>query len=106
MKLNILRYTELPPGHVLPILTLYTKEPCPLCDDLVAQLEDKFAGQFELKKVFIDKKENVRYLRLFRHDIPVLFFNGQFLCMHRLNEDALTERLAAFKNDMEASQMD
>ncbi|XP_022229349.2 uncharacterized protein LOC111078796 [Drosophila obscura] len=78
----------------LPLLTLYTKEPCPLCDDLVAQLEHKYAGKFRLEKVYIDRKENVRFLRLFRHDIPVLFFNGQFLCMHKLNEEALHERLA------------
>nr|AAL90121.1 AT20781p [Drosophila melanogaster] len=79
----------------LPLLTLYTREPCPLCDDLVEQLEQGFAGQYRLEKVYIDRKENVRFLRLFRHDIPVLFFNGQFLCMHRLNEEALGERLEA-----------
>lgn len=87
-----------PKPESLPQLTLYTKEPCPLCDDLVAQLEQNFAGEFELKKVFIDRKENVRYLRLFRHDIPVLFLNNQFLCMHRLNEEVLRERLMLLKN--------
>ncbi|XP_001357185.3 uncharacterized protein [Drosophila pseudoobscura] len=81
----------------LPLLTLYTKKPCPLCDDLVSQLEQKYAGKFRLEKVYIDRKENVRYLRLFRHDIPVLFFNGQFLCMHKLNEEALRERLAGLE---------
>ncbi|KAI8038225.1 uncharacterized protein LOC128253110 [Drosophila gunungcola] len=79
----------------LPLITLYTREPCPLCDDLVHRLEERFAGQYRLEKVHIDRKENVRFLRLFRHDIPVLFLNGQFLCMHRLNEEALMERLEA-----------
>nr|XP_017015169.1 uncharacterized protein LOC108069556 isoform X1 [Drosophila takahashii] len=77
----------------LPLLTLYTRDPCSLCDEMVQQLERGFAGRFRLEKVYIDRKENVRFLRLFRHDIPVLFFNGQFLCMHRLNENALVERL-------------
>ncbi|KAH8375103.1 hypothetical protein KR093_009858, partial [Drosophila rubida] len=86
-----------PRSENLPQLTLYTKEPCPLCADLEAQLQQNFAGSFEMKKVFIDRKENVRFLRLFRNDIPVLFLNGQFLCMHRLNEDALRERLDALK---------
>ncbi|EDW63615.2 uncharacterized protein [Drosophila virilis] len=81
----------------LPQLTLYTKEPCPLCDELVDKLERNFSGEFELRKVFIDRKENVRYLRLFRYDIPVLFLNGQFLCMHSLNEQVLRERLDALK---------
>ncbi|KAH8404403.1 hypothetical protein KR222_010646, partial [Zaprionus bogoriensis] len=87
----------IPQPENLPQLTLYTKEPCPLCDALVAQLEQEFAGQFELKKVFIDRKENVRYLRLFRYDIPVLFLNGQFVCMHRLNTPVLRERLDSLK---------
>ncbi|XP_017048926.1 uncharacterized protein LOC108093406 [Drosophila ficusphila] len=79
----------------LPLLTLYTREPCPLCDEIVHRLEEGYAGRYRLEKVYIDRKENVRFLRLFRHDIPVLFFNGQFLCMHRLNEEALVERLDA-----------
>ncbi|XP_034668500.1 uncharacterized protein LOC117901727 [Drosophila subobscura] len=83
----------------LPLLTLYTKEKCSLCDHLVAQLEQKYAGKFRLEKVYIDRKENVRFLRLFRHDIPVVFFNGQFLCMHKLNEEALQERLAGLGTD-------
>ncbi|KAH8334097.1 hypothetical protein KR059_006663, partial [Drosophila kikkawai] len=80
-----------------PLLTLYTRDPCPLCDELVQRLEQEFAGQYRLEKVHIDRKENVRFLRLFRHDIPVLFLNGQFLCMHRLNEEALRERLQALQ---------
>jgi hypothetical protein len=32
-------------------------------------------------------------LRLYRYDIPVLFLNGQFLCMHRLNVGLLGQRL-------------
>ncbi|KAH8298180.1 hypothetical protein KR018_010562 [Drosophila ironensis] len=82
-----------PVAKGLPVLTLYTRDPCPLCDELVQQLEEQFPGQYRLDKVYIDRKENVRFLRLFRHDIPVLFLNGQFLCMHRLNEEALRERL-------------
>ncbi|KAH8237815.1 hypothetical protein KR032_002448, partial [Drosophila birchii] len=80
-----------------PLLTLYARDPCPLCDELVQQLEQEFDGQYRLEKVYIDRKENVRFLRLFRHDIPVLFLNGQFLCMHKLNEEALRERLAILR---------
>ncbi|XP_020810519.1 uncharacterized protein LOC110185852 [Drosophila serrata] len=76
-----------------PLLTLYTRDPCPLCDELVHRLEQEFDGRYRLEKVYIDRKENVRFLRLFRDDIPVVFLNGQFLCMHQLNEEALRERL-------------
>ncbi|XP_030377892.1 uncharacterized protein LOC115626628 [Scaptodrosophila lebanonensis] len=88
-------------ANKLPQLTLYTKVPCPLCDELVEQLEQHFAGEYILQKVYIDRKENVRFLRLFRYDIPVLFLNGQFLCMHRLNENLLRERLAQLKESRE-----
>ncbi|KAH8325682.1 hypothetical protein KR067_004366, partial [Drosophila pandora] len=86
---------NIPQDDGKPLLTLYTRDPCSLCDELVDSLEQHFAGHYRLEKVYIDRKENVRYLRLFRHDIPVLFINGQFLCMHRLNKEALRESLKA-----------
>ncbi|XP_052862843.1 acetyl-CoA acetyltransferase, mitochondrial isoform X1 [Anopheles cruzii] len=76
-----------------PLLTLYTHDHCSLCDDLVGQLEAQFAGRYRLEKVDITRKENVKYLRLYRVDIPVLFLNGQYLCMHRLNTGLLEQRL-------------
>ncbi|XP_035794126.1 glutaredoxin-like protein C5orf63 homolog, partial [Anopheles albimanus] len=80
-------------GGDAPVLTLYTHNHCSLCDELVEQLEAQFAGRYRLEKVDITRKENVKYLRLYRLDIPVLFLNGQFLCMHRLNVDLLERRL-------------
>ena len=80
-----------------PILTLYTKDPCPLCDKLVEQLEP-FKERFVMEKVDITKRENLRYLRLYRNDIPVLHLNGQFLCMHRLNAPLLINKLNDIEN--------
>lgn len=76
----------------LPIITLFTKDPCPLCDELVEELKP-FEGRYRLEKIDITKKENLKYLRIFRMDIPVLHLNGQFLCMHRLNHHLLERRL-------------
>lgn len=81
----------------LPLVTLYTKDPCHLCDVLVEQLELNFSGEYVLEKVFIDTKENIRFLRLYRMDIPVVFFNNQFLCMHRLNHRLLRRKLDLLK---------
>lgn len=82
----------------LPKLTLYTRYPCPLCDDLVAELNEKFDGRFCLEKVDIATKENVKWLRLYRNDIPVLFLNGQFLCEHRLNAPLLHRKLCEIED--------
>lgn len=81
----------------LPVLTLYTKHPCQLCDELVEELNETFHGRFELSTVNIAQKENLKYLRLYRNDIPVLHLNGQFLCMHRLNAQLLERKLRELK---------
>lgn len=75
-----------------PKLTLFTRDPCPLCDELKSELEP-FFERVNFTTVDISKKENVRYLRLYRYEIPVLFLNGQFLCKHRLDKRLLEERL-------------
>ncbi|XP_067621254.1 acetyl-CoA acetyltransferase, mitochondrial [Eurosta solidaginis] len=77
----------------LPQLTLYTKNECSLCDELVKELEIYFDGQYTLQKIDITEKENIRFLRLYKYDIPVLFLNGQFLCMHKLNVNLLGRKL-------------
>ncbi|KAM7354674.1 acetyl-CoA acetyltransferase, mitochondrial [Cochliomyia hominivorax] len=87
------------PPESLPLLTLYTKDPCPLCDTLIEELESNFSGEYDLQKVFIDSKENLRFLRLYRLDIPVLFLNNQFLCMHRLNHRLLRKKLDMLRNN-------
>lgn len=54
---------------------------------------EPYKDRIVIEKVDITEKENLNWLRLYRHDIPVLFLNGQFLCMHRLNVDLLDKRL-------------
>ncbi|XP_062559231.1 acetyl-CoA acetyltransferase, mitochondrial isoform X1 [Armigeres subalbatus] len=80
-------------GRCIPRLTLYSHDHCSLCNDLVDELEANFSGRYQLEKVDITKKENNKFLRLYRYDIPVLFLNGQFLCMHRLNSNLLERKL-------------
>ncbi|XP_050348840.1 acetyl-CoA acetyltransferase, mitochondrial isoform X1 [Nymphalis io] len=81
-----------------PILTFYTKDPCQLCDIAMEELEP-YKNKLIIQKVDITKKENLRWLRLYRYDIPVLFFNGKFLCKHRLDHDLLQKRLQDLENN-------
>lgn len=76
----------------LPTLTLYTKDPCPLCDELKEELTP-YMDKFKFEIVDISKKENLRYLRLYRYEIPVLFLDGYFLCKHKLDHRLLEDRL-------------
>lgn len=81
-----------------PVLTFYTKHPCGLCDIVMEELET-FKNRILIEKVDITEKENLRWLRLYRLDIPVLFLNGQFLCMHRLDINLLEKRLQTIEEE-------
>nr|CAD7410288.1 unnamed protein product [Timema cristinae] len=74
-----------------PKLTLYTKNPCPLCDDLRLQLQP-FLDRVELENLDIERQDNSRWRSLYKYEIPVLFLEGQFLCKHKLDERVLERR--------------
>ncbi|KAI4458441.1 acetyl-coa c-acyltransferase [Holotrichia oblita] len=97
-SIMIERLREYPPLNQLPKLTLYTKDPCPLCDQLKLKLLP-YLQRCDLEIVDIMKKGNVRWLRLYRYDIPVLFLNGQYLCKHVLNETLLLQRLRRLEDE-------
>lgn len=60
---------------------------------------EPFKHRLTIEKIDITKQENLRWLRLYRHDIPVLFLNGRFLCMHRLNHHLLEMRLKMIEEE-------
>ncbi|CAG9860179.1 unnamed protein product [Phyllotreta striolata] len=91
-SMMIEKLTDNLPKEELPSLTLYSRDPCPLCDELKAQLTPYFP-RVKFSTVDISKKENVRYLRLYRYEIPVVFLNGEYLCKHRLDEGLLEQKL-------------
>lgn len=79
----------------MPTLTLYTKDSCPLCDELVEQLHrQNFMHRLKLEKVYITEPENKDFYERYRYDIPVLHLNGQFLCKHRLDANLLESKLS------------
>ncbi|XP_059421577.1 glutaredoxin-like protein C5orf63 homolog [Carassius carassius] len=75
-----------------PVLVLFTKEPCPLCDEAKEALEP-YRHRFELQEVDISLPENSVWFDRYKHHIPVFHLNGQFLMMHRVNTALLEKRL-------------
>ncbi|XP_005661664.1 glutaredoxin-like protein C5orf63 homolog isoform X4 [Sus scrofa] len=72
----------------LPVLTLFTKDPCPLCDEAKEVLEP-----YKNREVDITLPENSAWYERYKFDIPVFHLNGQFLMMHRVNISKLEKQL-------------
>ncbi|XP_061071832.1 glutaredoxin-like protein C5orf63 homolog [Conger conger] len=82
----------------LPILTLFTKDPCPLCDEAKEILEP-YKQRFVLQQVDITRPENSAWYDRYKYDIPVFHLNGQFLMMHRVNVAVLEKSLARIEDE-------
>ncbi|KAH0628168.1 hypothetical protein JD844_008991 [Phrynosoma platyrhinos] len=76
----------------LPVLTLFTKNPCPLCDEAKAVLEP-YKHKFILQEVDITLSDHVSWFEKYKDDIPVFHLNGQFLMKHRVDIRKLENRL-------------
>ncbi|XP_032119843.1 glutaredoxin-like protein C5orf63 homolog isoform X2 [Sapajus apella] len=76
----------------LPVLTLFTKDPCPLCDEAKEALKP-YKHRFILQEVNITLPENSAWYERYKFDIPVFHLNGQFLMMHRVNTSKLEKQL-------------
>ena len=75
-----------------PILTLYSRNYCHLCDEMIAglrRLQARFT--FELAVVDIDTDEALE--ARYGEDVPVLAHGGRELCRHVLNECLVTDYL-------------
>ncbi|XP_022349249.1 glutaredoxin-like protein C5orf63 homolog [Enhydra lutris kenyoni] len=77
---------------ILPVLTLFTKDPCPLCDEAKEILEP-YKNRVILQEVDITLPENSAWYERYKFDIPVFHLNGQFLMMHRVDISKLEKQL-------------
>ncbi|XP_073532740.1 glutaredoxin-like protein C5orf63 homolog isoform X2 [Phyllobates terribilis] len=81
-----------------PVLTLFTKNPCPLCDEAKEVLLP-YMDRFVLEQVDITLPENMAWYDRYKHDIPVFHLNGQFLMMHRVNIKKLERYLSKLEQE-------
>ncbi|OQR79440.1 hypothetical protein BIW11_05733 [Tropilaelaps mercedesae] len=73
-----------------PILTLFTKKICPLCEEAKLELKD-LLPRVEFKTVDIEKDPQL-YSK-YKYDIPVFHLNGKLIFKHRANRKILEEEL-------------
>ncbi|KAL0965011.1 hypothetical protein UPYG_G00275620 [Umbra pygmaea] len=76
----------------LPTLLLFTKDPCPLCDEAKKVLEP-YKHRYIFQQVDITLPENQMWWDKYKYDIPVFHLNNKFLMMHRVNTALLEKRL-------------
>ncbi|XP_019372399.1 PREDICTED: glutaredoxin-like protein C5orf63 homolog [Gavialis gangeticus] len=76
-----------------PVLTLFTKKPCPLCDEAKEVLEP-YKNRLILQEVDITLPDNVAWYDKYKYDIPVFHLNGQFLMKHRVDIQKFENQLA------------
>ncbi|KAG8598023.1 hypothetical protein GDO81_002468 [Engystomops pustulosus] len=81
-----------------PVLTMFTKNPCPLCDD-AKEVLTPYMDRFVFEKVDITLPENMAWYDRYKHDIPVFYLNGQFLMMHRVNIKKLERHLNKLEHE-------
>ena len=70
-------------------LVLYTKPECSLCDKAKEDLEDYYGGIFEIEEVNILKSKEL--FRKFKFDIPVFYYNNEFLMQHKIDREKLNQ---------------
>ncbi|GCB67985.1 glutaredoxin-like protein C5orf63 homolog isoform X3 [Scyliorhinus torazame] len=86
----------------LPVLTLFTKDSCTLCEEAKEELEP-YRHRFMLQEVDITVPENSVWYERYKYDIPVFHLNGQFLMMHKVNFKILEKRLTKLEEESNQS---
>ncbi|XP_009996456.1 PREDICTED: glutaredoxin-like protein C5orf63 homolog [Chaetura pelagica] len=86
-----------------PVLTLFTKKPCPLCDEAKEVLEP-YKRRFILQEVDITHPENSAWYDKYKYDIPVFHLNGKFLMKHRVDIQKFEDRLTQLELQNERNQ--
>ncbi|XP_053557605.1 glutaredoxin-like protein C5orf63 homolog [Bombina bombina] len=83
-----------------PVLTLFTKDPCPLCEE-AKEILAPYMHRFTFEQVDITLPENSAWYERYKYDIPVFHLNGRFLMMHRVNLKKLEKSLDKLKQQDE-----
>lgn len=81
--------------HLAPLLTLYYREGCHLCEDMEALLHELLpVGSFRLERIDID--DNPELQRDLNDQVPLLVSGKQVLSTHFLDLEAVTSLLASY----------
>ena len=80
----------------LPVLTLFTKENCQLCDEALDKLSP-FLSSVKLETIDIEDEGREKEYDKYRYEIPVFYFNKKFLCKNYIDLDKFHEAMKAYR---------
>lgn len=69
-------------------LTVYSRRGCHLCEVLIEELLPLMDGKLQLEVRDIDT--NTTWQQRWASDIPVVEYEGEVVCMHFLDREAIT----------------
>ncbi|HEV7392048.1 MAG TPA: glutaredoxin family protein [Burkholderiales bacterium] len=75
-----------------PLLTVYSRSYCHLCDDLISGLR-KLQARSHFEIAIVDVDCDAALEERYGYDVPVLVHGDRELCRHRLNESLVTDYL-------------
>lgn len=79
-----------------PSLTVYSRDGCHLCDDMIAGLR-VLQGRFRFDVVVVDVDTDPALRRRFGERVPVLAHDDTELCHYRLALERVTAYLSDFR---------
>lgn len=81
-----------------PVVTLFTKEGCTLCDKVKAVLVDlRESHDHSLLQVDITDESHAEWFDRYKYDIPVCHLNSKYWIKHRLTTEQAQEGFEALK---------
>ncbi|KAJ1813195.1 hypothetical protein LPJ56_003557 [Coemansia sp. RSA 2599] len=82
------------------MLTMFTHNRCQLCVNAKEALERvRQRVPFEMAEVDIKKPENSKWFEEYKHDVPVIHANGEFLLWHRVDVEKTVSMLQQILSD-------
>ena len=75
----------------MPAIEVYTRRGCHLCELLIEELLEMAKGKLELDICDIDTRDDWR--QKYDSRVPVVRYDGEFICQYHLDRDALTRIL-------------
>ena len=82
----------MPADRTAPVITLYGRTYCHLCDEMIAALRKLQAShRFDLRILDVDAERNLE--QRYGERVPVLVHGDRELCHYRLDASAVTDYL-------------